>query len=213
MLWGPEDPRFSVFFGSEATTIAVLLAIVISSFSLVALGKELNQLALRRAATRDGLTGVLNRTEFSRLAAEWLLAGRGEDVVVLLLDLDHFKRINDTYGHAAGDAVLVRCAEVVSRCLRNEDLFCRYGGEEFAALLPGTPHERATSIADRINGAVRSVVVVESGGVIRPTVSVGLAGGRAGEVDLSALLSRADTALYQAKQMGRNRVVPFDAAA
>ena len=215
LAWGPADLRFQTFFGSEAATTAVLLLTVISSFSLVALGKELTQLALRHAATRDGLTGILNRTEFERRAVDRLhaLGARGGDVAVLLLDLDHFKHINDSHGHAAGDAVLVLCAEAISRCLRADDLLCRYGGEEFAALLPGTSHDNAAAIAQRINQAVGNVVLIQSSGEIRPTVSIGLASGRAGEVELSSLLSRADAALYQAKQSGRNRVVRFVMAA
>ena len=215
LAWGPANSRFQTVFGSEVATITVLLLTVISSFSLVALGKELTQSALRHAATRDGLTGILNRTEFERRAVDRLqaLAARGGDVAVLLLDLDHFKHINDTHGHAAGDAVLVLCAESISRCLRSDDLFCRYGGEEFAALLSGTSHDNAAAIAQRIIQTVGNVVVVESSGEIRPTISAGLASGRAGEVELPWLLSRADAALYQAKQSGRNRVVRFGMAA
>lgn len=204
LAFGPDDSNFAVPFGSEAATICVLLLIVISSFSMVALGKEVSEAALKLAATRDGLTGVLNRSEFARLA-EAALARRQEECTLLLLDLDHFKRINDTHGHAIGDEVLASVAMAVSRCLGPRDLFCRYGGEEFAALLPGANPAVATVVAERVLRAVRGVMVWTPAGPLRPTTSIGIAGADVESEDLGALMRVADAALYRAKREGRDR--------
>lgn len=207
VAFGPDDPRFALAFGSEAATICVLLLIVISSFSMVALGKEVSEAALKEAATRDGLTGVLNRSEFTRLAEKQIrgAAQRGESYALLLLDLDHFKRINDTHGHAIGDEVLANVAAAVSRCLGPRDLFCRYGGEEFAALLPGASPAVAGVVAERVLRAVRGVTVWTPAGPLRPTTSVGIAAANAESMDLGALMRVADIALYRAKRSGRDR--------
>lgn len=206
VAYGPDDPRFALPFGSEAATICVLMLIVISSFSMVALGKEVSERALKQAAMRDGLTGALNRSGFTRLAAAEIgrSAERGEAYAVLLLDLDHFKRINDTHGHAIGDEVLMGAAAAAARCLGPRDLFCRYGGEEFAALLPGASPELAAIVAERILRAVRGVTVETPAGALRPTTSIGIAG-RTGADDLGTLMRAADIALYRAKREGRDR--------
>jgi len=208
LAFGPDDPRFALAFGSEAATICVLLLIVISSFSMVALGKEVSEAALKLAATRDGLTGVLNRSEFARLAETEIggAAERQEDCSLLLLDLDHFKRINDTHGHAIGDEVLASVAAAVTRCLGQRDLFCRYGGEEFAALLPGASPAVAAVVAERVLRAVRGVVVWTSAGPLRPTTSIGIAGVDGESVSLGTLMRVADAALYRAKREGRDRM-------
>lgn len=208
LVFGPDDPNFAVPFGSEAATIGVLLLIVISSFSMVALGKEVSEAALKLAATRDGLTGVLNRSEFARLAEAGIaaVAERGETCSLLLLDLDHFKRINDTHGHAIGDEVLAGVAAAVTRCLGPRDLFCRYGGEEFAALLPGASPAVAALVAERVLRAVRAVTVSTPVGALRPTTSIGIAGADGESMELGALMRLADMALYRAKRGGRDRI-------
>ncbi len=156
---------------------------------------------LERAATRDFLTDALNRSAFT-VAGKRLLT-RHDDVAALMLDLDRFKRVNDTYGHAAGDRVLQAFARVVEGALRTDDLFGRIGGEEFAVLLPCDANE-AAEVAERIRTAVAEErIAIDSGEVLQATVSIGLATGGA---DLDALLARADEALYRAKDEGRNRL-------
>lgn len=157
--------------------------------------------ALRARAERDGLTGIMNRRSFDeQLSAMLHEAGWGSKALTLILfDIDHFKKLNDTQGHQAGDAVLQSIADVVPRCLRQVDILARYGGEEFAVLLPGTPVDSACEVAERI----RTAVALELG----VTVSLGVATAAQGTTPNPELLvRRADLALYAAKRAGRNRV-------
>lgn len=168
---------------------------------------------LHQVAITDGLTGLANRRFFmDRLGTEIERAGReGRPLAVAMIDIDHFKWINDTFGHAVGDAVLVQTAERLRSAVRPYDLVARYGGEEFVALLPGAGPEEASAVAERMRATVEAMPAVwppghESGH--RPvTVSVGMAC-LAGVTDGAAeLLRRADMALYAAKRTGRNRCV------
>jgi len=168
---------------------------------------------LNRLATSDPLTGVWNRREFMRLAnQEWVRATRyRRPLSVLMLDVDHFKRVNDTYGHAAGDTVLIRVAKVCIDGLREQDIFGRLGGEEFAAVLPEADLAGAMEVAERLRQRIAEVAVASAGGAsIRVTASVGVALGRGTDISIEHLLQRADDALYRAKASGRNRVAPMD---
>ena len=152
---------------------------------------------LVRLATTDMLTGLYNRRAFmQRLEAA---LAKGGPLSVLLGDVDHFKRVNDTLGHAAGDAVLVRIAETLLAAARREDTVARFGGEEFVVLLPGAKLDEAADIAERLRGAVASNA--------RATMSIGAAAfdARCTET-IDAVLARADAAVYRAKAAGRNRV-------
>lgn len=179
------------------------------SFNTMAAALEENQRSLRDLSVRDQLTGLYNHREFYRLLGEELARSLryGHQVSLLMLDIDYFKRVNDTYGHLAGDQVLRRLPELIRGQLRASDIPCRYGGEEFGVILPETAGAQAMEVAERI----RSVVAGESialpdGGSLRITVSLGIAtfpGGSANEEDL---VSAADLALYQAKRTGRNRI-------
>ena len=153
---------------------------------------------LMTVASRDPLTGIGNRrTLDDELRRAEALAGRsGQPLCVAMLDLDHFKKFNDAFGHAAGDQLLVRAAAAWSRQLRRSDLLCRYGGEEFAVLLPSCHAAEAQTVLDRLR------IVTPDG----QTCSVGVAEWDGSESP-AALLSRADAALYAAKEHGRNRVV------
>ncbi|MGN2243233.1 diguanylate cyclase [Frateuria sp. GZRR33] len=165
-------------------------------------------LAARRDAAHDPLTGLANR----RHATAHLQAAcadadrRGEPLSVLMLDLDHFKRVNDQHGHAGGDCVLVALAQVLRRELRASDLAARHGGEEFLAVLPACDGTDALATAERIRLAVAAMHVPVPDGEARATLSVGLATRDTGEAP-EALIARADAALYRAKAQGRNRCV------
>ena len=175
---------------------------------------EAEETALRRvyeAAIRDSLTGVANRKHLEeRLAAELAFAMRhGAPLSLLILDIDHFKRINDSFGHLAGDAVLRAVAGVLTRGIRTEDLLARYGGEEFVVLARGIGVAEAAAMGERLRSLVASSVVTFEGREIRVTSSGGVAsldccGDRR---DRATLLGLADSRLYQAKQAGRNRIV------
>ncbi|MBG0776283.1 MAG: diguanylate cyclase [Desulfovibrionaceae bacterium] len=163
---------------------------------------------LKEMAATDGLTGLFNRRHFLEVADAELKRARrfGNPLALLMFDVDHFKRVNDTLGHAAGDAVLRRMAVVCTRVLRTVDVVGRIGGEEFAALLPETGADAAREVAERLRGAVEAEEVEHGATVVRCTVSVGVAA-LVADADVDALLKRADTALYRAKESGRNRVV------
>ena len=164
---------------------------------------------LLKQATTDGLTGVLNRRHFLQRGMEELerIHRYGGSAVLLLLDIDHFKSINDRFGHSAGDAALREFAAVCRQVLRDSDLLGRVGGEEFAALLVECSLDCGLSIAERLRRIVEATVVVVSDGLqIRFTVSIGAAECRR-EDTIMALLGRADAAMYQAKAQGRNRIV------
>jgi diguanylate cyclase (GGDEF)-like protein len=161
---------------------------------------------VRQLAYRDGLTGVFNRRYFeSRLIEEITRAARyGGGVSVLMIDLDHFKKINDDFGHMLGDDVLRTVSTIFLRNLRKVDVVCRYGGEEFAVVLPATQGGSAAMVAEKLR---RSVVSAQYAGVSFPvTVSIGVAEFPANGITRDDIVGAADTALYQAKEAGRNQV-------
>lgn len=208
VVWlGEGGETFHRWFGAEVATTEMLVLIVVASFLMVSLGKERSESALHRAATRDGLTQTFNRLEFTRLAREQMRrhASLRAPVSLLLLDLDHFKRINDTYGHPFGDTVLTLFSRTASAQLRSDDIFGRYGGEEFALFLPGVSEIEALSVAERVRAAFERVGEYVQGEPVGATVSIGVACDLSSRGDLSALVQRADRALYQAKAAGRNR--------
>ncbi|MEG2940157.1 MAG: diguanylate cyclase [Thermomonas sp.] len=161
---------------------------------------------LRRTAERDALTGGFNRRTLDQLAArECKLAGNHKPLAVLFIDLDFFKRINDTHGHPCGDECLRKVAATLRAELRPQDVFGRYGGEEFLVLLPGQDAASARLVGDRLRQAVEDAEVDWHGETLRFTISIGMAVLRDGD-DPEKLLARADKALYRAKREGRNRV-------
>lgn len=211
VLLGTDHPVFLSVLGAENAATMLTVMIVVASLGLSAIAKERALRTAHRLATEDPLTGLLNRREFTRRIEELsaTVGDRQNDYAVLLFDLDRFKSINDTYGHMVGDEVLDAFARVARRCLREGDLLCRYGGEEFAALLPGATADGALRVAERIHrGLATSVEPVFRR--VRPTTSIGVAAVRSAEIPLGALLRRADVALYRAKEEGRNRTVVFD---
>ncbi len=165
--------------------------------------------AEKEQAVRDGLTGLYNRREFNKLLQKTLAnADRlGGGFGLLLFDIDHFKKLNDTYGHPAGDAAIRNTAQVLERHQRQGDHAARYGGEEFAVILPGADEKGALQLAERVRDAIASSRVVFEGARLNVTVSLGVAVWPADGKDHEGLLAAADRALYAAKQAGRNRVV------
>lgn len=166
---------------------------------------------IRQLATHDDLTGLLNRRAMlDRMQLEQRRSLRsGSPLLIAQLDIDHFKAVNDTHGHAAGDLVLQSFADTVRRNVRDTDVLARWGGEEFVLLLCDTPAADAVALMERLRQAVQAmqVPVPQGGGPITVTVSIGLA--RHTPADpLAGTLERADQALYAAKAGGRNRVVP-----
>jgi diguanylate cyclase (GGDEF)-like protein len=166
--------------------------------------------ALRQHATRDQLTGLLNRREFDRIMAEEAERSRrfGHPLALVMVDIDHFKAVNDTHGHLAGDAVLREVAKTLTAQLRTVDRVARIGGEEFALVLVQTGRSAATEVAQRVVKAVAaSPVMIESGVSLRLTISAGLAVLPEDVSWLELLIGAADRSLYAAKRGGRNRVM------
>lgn len=159
-------------------------------------------------AMTDPLTGALNRRAFFRLAEREVLRSsrHAKPLAALMFDIDHFKRVNDVHGHGVGDDVLVQVASCVTRNIRDEDLFGRLGGEEFALVLPETEPLRAAILADRLRHAVSQLGHQGKDGPFQVTISIGISEPGQTELDIVPALERADEALYSAKQNGRNRV-------
>ena len=180
------------------------------SFTLVTPAEAAALTAVYEASTKDGLTGLSNRRHTDeRLAAEVAFARRhGEPIAVALADVDHFKRVNDTYGHPAGDAVLRSVAQSFGRVVREEDLVGRYGGEEFLVVFRATDLARAMTATGRLRAAIEATAIALPGGqVVRVTASFGVASLTCcAAPDVETLVRRADARLYAAKNAGRNRV-------
>jgi diguanylate cyclase (GGDEF)-like protein len=184
-------------------TVAITLGMVL-------MAAERLQSDLDSQANRDPLTGALNRRAFALLADKELARARrhGTPLSVLLVDLDEFKQVNDQLGHDAGDTLLCRFVSIAGDILRGEDIFCRFGGEEFVALLPNTPSEQALIVAERLRIAYAqgsaTIKTLRGAGPTPITVSIGI-GELERDEDIDGLLRRADAALYRAKDAGRNR--------
>lgn len=199
-----------------AACLVSLLLLVVAFIAFVVSRRHFRNTTLLRQAheqvtqllNTDVLTGASSRRAFfASLEAELARARRhGMNLSLLMLDVDHFKHVNDTYGHPVGDLVLERFAATCARLLRNHDVFGRLGGEEFAILLPHTDGEGARCVAEKIRAAVAESPVTTVEGDIAITVSIGLTALLSGQDEQQALLSRADKALYFAKQGGRNQV-------
>jgi two-component system, cell cycle response regulator len=162
---------------------------------------------LKHQAVRDGLTGLYNRREFGKLLGQAIARAGRLRFALLLFDIDHFKKLNDTYGHPAGDAALRNTAQMFERHMREDDQAARYGGEEFAAILPGADLPGAVRLAERVREAIEGSRIVFEGARLQVTVSLGVAVWPDDARDDEGLVAAADRALYAAKQGGRNRVV------
>lgn len=204
-----------MFAGStlHAASFLMLFAVTVTtSFAFVVLQRERAEEALRRLTLFDALTGVFARRAVMELASREHERARraGLPCAFLMLDLDQFKRVNDDYGHQAGDRVLAEFAARVQGALRASDIVGRYGGEEFCVVLPATDLAKAREIAERIRAAIAASPL---GGLPRATtVSIGLTLCAGAGDQLDAAIARADRALYEAKRGGRNRVADLEAA-
>lgn len=178
-----------------------LLAIAIRNVQLLTQTRE--------SSVRDQLTGCFNRAyAIESLGSELQRSRRtGRPLSVMMFDVDQLKRINDDYGHLAGDGLLAAVAGQVTATLRASDIKCRWGGDEFLVILPDTPRSGAEHAGASLTREVSTVIVPTAMGSISPTISVGVAVAENGECDPLALVARADAALYKAKQAGRNRFV------
>ncbi len=202
---GPRHPVFLTGFGSQATTLLTMILLVVVTFGMSALSHEQQTSDLRHRATRDGLTGLLNRAEFLRLARRELdTGGLGGAGAVIVADLDRFKELNDGFGHAAGDRALTAFADACEEVVGARGLVGRLGGDEFVLL---TLDARAEQVAAEVARHYRS-----SGAVGSPTASFGIASGWPGD-DLGRVMARADEALYRAKAAGRAQAVRWAAPA
>jgi diguanylate cyclase (GGDEF)-like protein len=206
--WSPTD---SNMFGSVWLTVLsfeALLFTISIAFILLAMAKERTELRHRTAAMVDPLTGIANRRAFLHDAG--LLAKRHNSkprpTAVMLVDLDHFKTINDRFGHALGDRVLEIFTASARESIRASDLIGRIGGEEFASLLYDTTSEKAVEVAERIRESFAKAAQEVDGRPVCATVSIGLVHSEQATLDVPELLAQADQALYFAKENGRNRV-------
>ncbi|PXX67677.1 diguanylate cyclase (GGDEF) domain-containing protein [Pseudomonas sp. LAMO17WK12:I10] len=201
-----EDSALGDIRRSLYLNLLICLAITLIVLTLLNGVVRRFQRKIEAQATLDSLTGLPNRRGFDLLAAQAMLEAQREPkpLTALLLDLDHFKRLNDTYGHLAGDQVLSGFARHLASCLRQSDIVCRWGGEEFIVLLKDTDSATALKIAEKIRLLIEQQRYTYEGKNMRLTVSIGVTTLQADDT-LHSLLSRADHAMYRAKQTGRNR--------
>ena len=205
--WSPANQVFDSVWLTVLSFEALLFTIAIA-FILLAMAKERTEYRHKTAAMIDPLTGIANRRSFLHEGNELIKRLDCEPVptAVLLIDLDHFKSINDRFGHAVGDRVLQLFAQIARETVRSCDLVGRLGGEEFAAVLYNAGREKALAFAERIRSSFAEAVSDMEGLPIAATVSIGLVANEDRPLDLAALLGLADQALYHAKERGRNRV-------
>ena len=192
----------------QATRWYLLLATAtVLSLAMWAYTLRRSRHRFRKQAQTDALTGIANRRYFLERTDQLVKRSRDEaaQVSVLVLDVDHFKHINDTYGHQAGDLAIQHVVVNTLACLRDADLLGRTGGEEFAAILPATNSDDAWTVAERIRQRIESNPLNHQGDQIHITVSIGLAAGKLTTDDTNGLLQQADQAMYRAKMAGRNR--------
>jgi diguanylate cyclase (GGDEF)-like protein len=194
--------------------IALLLLVVVF-IALWAYRTKRSQLYFMKLSQVDGLTGISNRPRFLDLAENALESARksGQQVSVVLCDLDYFKAINDRYGHAAGDHVLRQAVNACQTHLRVSDIFGRVGGEEFGVVLPGCGLDDAKQRAERLRAAVKALIPEYDGELCPVSASFGVTSTEISGYELRELLAHADWALYRAKAAGRDRVMPYEAGA
>ena len=184
------------------------MAIALQQFNYMAESIQSMTTELERLGITDGLTGIYNRRFFDHILPREINRCHrlGTQVALLMLDIDHFKRFNDRFGHPAGDEALCTLVQALGQRLRAMDFVIRYGGEEFAVILPGADRDSALAAAERLRSAVESATFGPSANSDRLTVSIGVAVYPEDADDAFSLLAAADAALYAAKEAGRNTV-------
>ncbi|NLJ47389.1 MAG: GGDEF domain-containing protein, partial [Treponema sp.] len=205
----PEDEAISG--ARRAFYLNLVVYVLILILALLTAGFTVNrfQTRLERTASFDPLTGAMNRLAFQTVAEHSIREARRESrpLSVVLFDIDHFKAVNDTLGHAAGDRALKTVVQACKAALRASDLLCRWGGEEFLILLPSSGPDGAFSAAEKVRTAISAAKLGPDGPSV--TISAGTATIRPDE-DLNSLIQRADERLLEAKRAGRNRTVRAD---
>ena len=205
--WSPANHMLGSVWLTVLSFEALLFTISIA-FILLAMAKERTELRHRTAAMVDPLTGIANRRSFMQDATQLAKRHRASPrpTAVLLIDLDHFKSINDRFGHALGDRALEIFADTARHSVRSSDLLGRLGGEEFAAVLSDTSRDKAVMVAERIRASFAQAAIEIDNRPLGATVSIGLVYCEDAALDVPGLLVQADQALYCAKENGRNRV-------
>jgi diguanylate cyclase (GGDEF)-like protein len=208
LLTGSPDTSMLGSVWLTVLSFEALLFTISIAFILLAMAKERTEQRHRAAAMIDPLTGIANRRAFLQDAAAMAKRHRDDPqpTAVLLLDLDHFKSINDRFGHAFGDRVLALFADGARRSIRASDLFGRLGGEEFAVMMYDVDGAKAAAVAEQIRAHFENIASDVDGRAVGATVSIGVAHCDAVSFDVAELLAQADHALYAAKEQGRNRV-------
>jgi len=216
LLWDAEDLRLDVFEVCVGVIVAVMVGIdavllVMTLPPVLLLQRGLLHAQLRAAARHDPKTGLLTAVTWEREAASTLQTRRRDrqPVAVLLIDIDHFKDVNDTHGHLVGDQVLRAVADTLSSGMRDQDLLGRFGGEEFVAMLVPADATETDLIAERLRQQVAALSVPTAAGpFVTVTVSIGVAAvDRSSSLAVADLLAAADMCMYRAKAAGRNRIV------
>ncbi|MGS1096581.1 GGDEF domain-containing protein (plasmid) [Aquamicrobium terrae] len=191
----------------DLNLIAATIHISASGAFSLSLAYERSVASLRETALRDPLTGLYNRWSIQDLPELIKRAGASKEAALVLLDIDHFKAVNDNHGHAAGDQAIKRCAQLIRRVFQKDDLIARIGGEEFIILLPGKNIRHASRLAETLRKAIEDEPMLFQGKDIRLTASFGISHGSLNTHSFTHLLEKADACLYQAKNAGRNRIV------
>lgn len=210
LAFHPADTAGLLAYSSANAAQMIYSAVepVLASIGFLLMYNETVQAELHRLARTDPLTGTLNRLALDEESVRLFnAAGRPNTLAALVIDIDHFKRINDDFGHAIGDRVLATLAAGIRWQFQPPAVLGRMGGEEFLALLPGTGLAEAMALAERLRVAVAAMQLVPDASIPGVTISAGIAAYRPEDTDVHALVRRADRALYDAKRAGRNRVV------
>jgi two-component system, cell cycle response regulator len=205
-LYSIESDRPNMYMGETEQTFKTLIENASVAFTRALLYQRMEKLA-----TTDGLTELNNHRHFQELLSKEIERTRryGSSVALLLMDIDHFKSFNDTYGHPVGDLVLKEISQCIKRSLRTNDIPARYGGEEFTVIIPESNEQGALIIAERIRSAIENHIIISNDRQLHVTVSIGVAAYPSLATNQPQLIDSADKALYNSKEHGRNRVTIF----